>query len=105
MTGRTSFSRSRWPRDGSAGLSRPPDEGISASQGCEKRPGLDALLKGSPGEASTSLAAWSVCCLGRSLSDLVGLLGKLRSHDIDLYLHRQALDTSNPSGRNAVYWG
>jgi DNA invertase Pin-like site-specific DNA recombinase len=40
-----------------------------------------------------------VCRLGRSLSDLIGLLGELRSRDIDLYLHRQALDTSTPSGR------
>jgi DNA invertase Pin-like site-specific DNA recombinase len=37
--------------------------------------------------------------LGRSLSDLIGLLGELRSRDIDLYLHQQALDTSTPSGR------
>jgi DNA invertase Pin-like site-specific DNA recombinase len=35
----------------------------------------------------------------RSLSDLSGLLGELRSRDIDLYLHQQALDTSTPSGR------
>ena len=33
------------------------------------------------------------------LSDLIGLLGELRSRDIDLYLHQQALDTSTPSGR------
>ena len=36
---------------------------------------------------------------GSSLSDLIGLLGELRSRDIDLYLHQQALDTSTPSGR------
>ena len=45
------------------------------------------------------VAAWSVCRLGRSLSDLIDLLGELRSRDIDLYLHQQALDTSTPSGR------
>jgi DNA invertase Pin-like site-specific DNA recombinase len=45
------------------------------------------------------VAAWSVCRLGRSLSDLIGLLGELRSRDVDLYLHQQALDTSTPSGR------
>ena len=38
------------------------------------------------------VAAWSVCRLGRSLSDLIGLLGELRSRDIDLYLHQQVLD-------------
>ena len=40
-----------------------------------------------------------MCRLGRSLPDLIGLLGELRSRDIDLYLHQQALDTSTPSGR------
>jgi DNA invertase Pin-like site-specific DNA recombinase len=30
---------------------------------------------------------------------LICLLGELRSRDIDLYLHQQALDTSTPSGR------
>ena len=75
------------------------DEGISGSQGRQKRPGLDALLKGVARREFDLVAAWSVCRLGRSLSDLIGLLGELRSRDIDLYLHQQALDTSTPSGR------
>jgi DNA invertase Pin-like site-specific DNA recombinase len=33
------------------------------------------------------------------LSDLIGLLGELRSRDIDLYLHQQALHTSTPLGQ------
>ena len=60
------------------------DEGISGATGRAKRPGLDALLKGLPGASSTSVAAWSVCRLGRSLSDLIGLLGELRLRDINL---------------------
>src|SRR4249919_1678633 len=75
------------------------DEGISGSQGRAKRPGLDALLKGVARREFDIVAAWSVCRLGRSLGDLIGLLGELRSRDIDLYLHQQALDTSTPSGR------
>ncbi len=39
------------------------------------------------------VAAWSVCRLGRSLSDLIGLRGELRSRDIDL------LNISTQSGR------
>ena len=61
--------------------------------------GLDALLKGVARREFDIVAAWSVCRLGRSLSDLIGLLGELRSRDIDLYLHQQALDTTTPSGR------
>jgi hypothetical protein len=75
------------------------DEGISGAKGRQSRPGLDALLKGVARREFDLVAAWSVCRLGRSLSDLIGLLGELRSRDIDLYLHQQALDTSTPSGR------
>jgi DNA invertase Pin-like site-specific DNA recombinase len=75
------------------------DEGISGARGREKRPGLDALLKGVARREFDIVAAWSVCRLGRSLSDLIGLLGELQARDIDLYLHQQALDTSTPSGR------
>jgi DNA invertase Pin-like site-specific DNA recombinase len=73
------------------------DEGISGTKGRDKWPGLDALLKGVARREFDIVAAWSVCRLGRSLSDLIGLLGELRSRD--LYLHQQALDTSTPSGR------
>src|ERR1700749_3884849 len=75
------------------------DEGISGTKGRDRRPGLDALLKGVARREFDIVAAWSVCRLGRSLSDRIGLLGELRSRDIDLYLHQQALDTSTPSGR------
>ena len=75
------------------------DEGISGATGRAKRPGLDALLKGLASREFNIVAAWSVCRLGRSLPDLIGLLGELRSREIDLYLHQQALDTSTPSGK------
>jgi DNA invertase Pin-like site-specific DNA recombinase len=75
------------------------DEGISGTKGRDRRPGLDDLLKGVAHRDFDLVAAWSVCRLGRSLSDLIGLLGELRSRNIDLYLHQQALDTSSPSGR------
>jgi DNA invertase Pin-like site-specific DNA recombinase len=75
------------------------DEGVSGTKGRDRRPGLDDLLKGVAHREFDLVAAWSVCRLGRSLPDLIGLLGELRSRDIDLYLHQQALDTSTPSGR------
>jgi DNA invertase Pin-like site-specific DNA recombinase len=75
------------------------DEGINGAQGRDKRPRLNDLLKGVAGREFDIVSASSVCRLGRSLSDLIGLLGELRSRDIDLYLHQQALDTSTPSGR------
>ena len=45
------------------------------------------------------IAAWSVDRLGRSLTDLLGVLQELHAKGVDLYLHQQGLDTSTPSGR------
>ncbi len=75
------------------------DEGISGAKGRQQRPGLDALLKGVTRGQYDVVASWSVCRLGRSLPDLIGLLGELQARDVDLYLHQQALDTSTPAGR------
>jgi DNA invertase Pin-like site-specific DNA recombinase len=71
------------------------DEGICGATGRAKQPGLDALLK----EVSRMWRHGRSAAWDRSLSHLIGLLGELRSRDIDLYLHQQALDTSTPSGR------
>ncbi len=75
------------------------DEGISGAKGRDKRPGLDALMKGIARREFEMVASWSVCRLGRSLQHLVGLLGDLNARGIDLYLHIQGIDTSTPSGR------
>ena len=75
------------------------DEGISGAKGRDKRPGLDALLKGIARREFEMVASWSICRLGRSLQHLVSLLGELDARGVDLYLHVQAIDTSTPSGR------
>jgi len=75
------------------------DDGISGAKGRDKRPGLDALMKGIARREFDMVASWSVCRLGRSLQHLVGLLGDLNAKGIDLYLHIQGIDTSTPSGR------
>jgi DNA invertase Pin-like site-specific DNA recombinase len=75
------------------------DDGISGAKGRDRRPGLDALLKAVTRREVDLVAAWSVDRLGRSLPDLIGLLGELQARGVDLYLHQQALDTSTPTGR------
>jgi DNA invertase Pin-like site-specific DNA recombinase len=75
------------------------DDGISGSKSRDRRPGLDALLKGVARKEFQIVAAWSVDRLGRSLPDLISLLGELQARNVDLFLHQQALDTSTPSGR------
>jgi DNA invertase Pin-like site-specific DNA recombinase len=75
------------------------DAGISGAKGRDKRPGYDKLLKAATARKFDMIAAWSVDRLGRSLQDLIGFMNELRALGVDLYLHKQALDTSTPSGR------
>jgi len=75
------------------------DEGISGSKGRDQRPQFNELLKGVARKEFDLIAAWSVCRLGRSLSDLVNFLNDINNRGVDLYLHKQGLDTSTPAGR------
>ncbi len=45
------------------------------------------------------VAAWAVDRLGRSMQQLAEFLVELRDKGVDLYLHKQALDTSTTTGR------
>jgi len=75
------------------------DDGISGSKGREKRPGYDSLLKAVTRGEIQMVAAWSVDRIGRSIRELINFMGELRERGVDLYLHRQALDTSTTTGR------
>jgi DNA invertase Pin-like site-specific DNA recombinase len=75
------------------------DNGISGAKGREARPGLDQLLQAVARREIDMVMAWSVDRLGRSLQDLLGLLGELHGKRVDLYLHQQGLDTSTPAGK------
>jgi DNA invertase Pin-like site-specific DNA recombinase len=75
------------------------DQGVSGAKGRDGRPQLDALLRSVARREVDLVAAWSVDRLGRSLVDLIGLLQELHAMNVDLYLHRQALDTTTPAGR------
>lgn len=75
------------------------DAGISGAKGRDKRPGLDSLLEAAGRREFDIIAAWSVDRLGRSLQHLVIFLGDIHAKGIDLYLHKQGLDTTTPSGR------
>ena len=75
------------------------DNGISGAKGRDKRPGFDKLIKAATRRQIDVVAAWSVDRLGRSLQDLVGFLSELNAVGCDLYLERQAVDTTTPAGR------
>jgi DNA invertase Pin-like site-specific DNA recombinase len=75
------------------------DEAISGAKGREKRPGLDKLLEAVMRRDVDLVAAWSVDRLGRSLQDLLTVLGEIHAKGCDLYLHQQGIDTRTPSGK------
>jgi DNA invertase Pin-like site-specific DNA recombinase len=75
------------------------DQGVSGAKARRQRPQLDRLLKDALRGRFDLLAAWTVDRLGRSLPDLLATLGDLQAAGVGLYLHRQAVDTSTPSGR------
>ena len=75
------------------------DGGISGAKGRDQRPGLDAMMQAVARREVDMVMAWSVDRLGRSLQNLVELLGELHSKRVDLYLHQQGLDTSTPAGK------
>ena len=75
------------------------DAGISGAKGLDKRPGLDAMMKAVNAKEFDMVAAWSVDRLGRSLTDLLGILQRLHDKGVDLFLHQQGLDTSTTAGK------
>jgi DNA invertase Pin-like site-specific DNA recombinase len=75
------------------------DAGISGAKGRDKRPGLDAMLKAVNAREFDMVAAWSVDRVGRSLTDLLGILRSLHDKGTDLFLHQQGLDTSTVAGK------
>lgn len=74
------------------------DAGVSGSRAPREREAMKQLLQDATRRRFDMVAAWSVDRLGRSLQDLVSLLGEWQALGIGLYLHQQALDTSTPTG-------
>ena len=73
------------------------DYGVSGAKAQTQRAGLDALLNGSARREFDIVGAWSICRLGRSLPDLIGLIGELEVKDADLHLYQQIVGTSTPA--------
>src|SRR6266853_4376580 len=75
------------------------DAGISGAKGRDKRPGLDAMMKAVNAKEFDMVATWSVDRLGRSLTDLLGILQGLHEKGVGLFLHQQGLDSSTTAGK------
>src|ERR1700716_3613808 len=72
---------------------------ISGAKGRDKRPGLDSMMRAVNSKRFDMLLVWSVDRLGRSLTDLLGILQVLQEKGVGLFLHQQGLDTSTTAGK------
>ena len=60
---------------------------------------MNSLLEGVTRRDFDKVMAWSVDRLGRSLTDLLGILQSLHDKGGDPFLHQQGLDTSTTAGK------
>jgi len=75
------------------------DEGISGAKGRDKRPQFDALIKDATRKKFDIILTFSVCRLGRSLSDLVSFLNEMNSIGCNLYIHQSGINSQTASGK------
>ena len=80
------------------------DVGNSAAQaasakGSDQRPGFDRLWKDAARRKFDVVMAWAIDRLGRSLADVAAFMADMKATGVDLYLDKQAVDTTTPSGR------
>jgi DNA invertase Pin-like site-specific DNA recombinase len=71
----------------------------TVSGAAKTRPMFDKLMADARRRNFDTIAAVDVSRLGRSLSGLTALFEEVRQIGVDLYLDREAMDTSTPAGR------
>jgi DNA invertase Pin-like site-specific DNA recombinase len=75
------------------------DQGISGARGRKDRPALDRMLRDCARRRFDLVAVTAVDRLGRSLGDLLSILGDIHAAGADLFIRREGFDTTSPSGR------
>ena len=75
------------------------DKGVSGANGRNGRPELDRMLDDATRRRFKKLLVWDLSRLGRSLRDLISISDHFRERSIDLYVHKDAIDTGTTSGR------
>ena len=75
------------------------DQGISLPKGKDQRPKFDEMCKGVKEGDFDLIMTWSVNRLGRSLRHLISFLNDLHHRNVDLFLHKQGINTTTPAGK------
>ena len=75
------------------------DIAVSGARNRYQRPEFKRLIDDAYDQKFDLVMTWSVDRLGRSLGDLVGLLGDLHKLNIELFMKQQGIDTTTPAGK------
>ena len=75
------------------------DHGISESKGESKRPAFNSMCTGIMSKEFDLIMAWSVDRLAKSFQHLEIFFNKLYSENIDLFLYKQGVNTTLPTGK------
>ncbi|MCZ6638313.1 MAG: recombinase family protein, partial [Alphaproteobacteria bacterium] len=75
------------------------DKGVSGAKGRNDRLGLDRMLDDATRRRFKKLLVWDLSRLGRSLRDLISITDHFQEVGVDLYVHKDAIDTGTASGR------
>jgi DNA invertase Pin-like site-specific DNA recombinase len=74
------------------------DEGISGVRGRDMRPAFDHMLKDATHRKFDMIATTALDRIGRSMKHLVEFIETIKSLEVGLYIHDQAIDTTTPAG-------
>jgi DNA invertase Pin-like site-specific DNA recombinase len=74
------------------------DRPTTVRKGQERRPGERALIEAIRSGSIDKVLVWSLCRVGRSLTELVAFLETCRARGVNLYLHDQRIDTATSNG-------
>src|SRR5262249_25112751 len=72
---------------------------LPGKMGRDKPPAFERLLRDAIRRKFDIVAVWAVDRLGRSLKDLVNTLHELQATNVDLFVNKQAIDTTTPTGK------
>jgi len=75
------------------------DKGISGAKGRNGRPELNRMMVDGTRRRFKKLLVWDLSRLGRSLRDLINISDHFQELGVDLYVHKDAIDTATASGR------
>jgi DNA invertase Pin-like site-specific DNA recombinase len=81
------------------------DHPMPVKRGREQRPGETALLTAIRAGGVNKVLMFSIDRLGRSLSELVGLLETCRAAGVEVYIHDRRIDTATSNGLSLFDFG